>query len=68
VQIINKPEANGSNVPAWPTLGILIRLRIFLTASKEVQLSGLLINKTFPEANSLTGCIKANVSVEFFVC
>src|SRR5688500_8733326 len=55
VQMINKPVANGSSVPACPTFFILIKLRNFLTASNEVQRRGLLIKRTWPSAKSAPG-------------
>src|SRR6185503_16227086 len=50
VQMINNPEARGSSVPACPTFFMRIRLRIFLTASNDVQCKGLSISNTCPSS------------------
>ena len=46
VQITNIPSAKGSKVPAWPIFLIFIIDLIFLTTSKDVQLTGFHIGKT----------------------
>ncbi len=54
VQIINKPVAKGSKVPAWPIFIFfkeylsLISPLIFFTTSKDDQFIGLLIKIIFP--------------------
>jgi hypothetical protein len=51
---MSSPVAKGSKVPAWPTFITLVKLRTFLTISKEVQPMGLSINNTLPSKKGIS--------------